>query len=366
MTLNSDTETASEAYPEGMQNSLVGVPGIEGELAAENETVRNAFLKWGRQSSAYFVFQEGVKRFDGSQGGQVHYAVQKTPLGSVNLVFTNPLCHPGGMPHLLMEFEQAATVPNVYVAVNDEVANCLQSRAYNINRIGTESRITLGDFNVRGKKKKQLRHASHFGERVGAQVQELMWDEVDADQVKTLSLQWRASKGVKRRELKYATRPPVYGDEWGVRKFYCKHNGRVIAFVFFDPYFEQGQLKGYCANILRSSPSKEFNGALDYTILEAINVFRREGVSELSLGIAPLQNIQPNQNERRSIRLISRLFYDYGNRLYSFRGLAYHKSRYRPIETPWYLCSRQISLFRLYWALLFGLKVLGPPDSRSR
>ncbi len=332
--------------------------GIEGGSA--DSLLHESFYEWGRQSSAYFIFQPGVKRFMGRDGGYVHYAEQSTPLGPVNIVFTNPLVSRADMSALLDEFEEASEYPIIYVAVDREVADVLCSRRYCINQIGSESAIKLSRFSVRGKKKKQLRHASHFGERCGAEVRELSWRDVDAAQVKEVSLEWRQSKGVKRRELAYATRPPVYGDEWGVRKFYCMRGGELLAFVFFDPYYEAGTLKGYCANILRSRPDRVCNGALDFTILEAIKVFQAEGVPELSLGIAPLSNLQREINERRSVRLISRLFYDYGNRLYSFRGLAYHKSRYRPNETPWYLCTRDISLPRLYWALLFGLKVLGP------
>jgi lysylphosphatidylglycerol synthetase-like protein (DUF2156 family) len=59
---------------------------------------------------------------------------------------------------------------------------------------------------------------------------------------------------------------------------------------------------------------------------------------------------------------LSQSLYEYGNSLYSFKGLAYHKTRYRPIETPWYLCTKDVSLFRAYWGLMFGLKVLGSKE----
>jgi len=322
-------------------------------------TVFEDFVRYGRQSSAYFIFQKNVSCFHGRDGGRVHYGQQKTPLGPVNIVFTNPLCQSDGMKALLEEFLAAQRIPTLFDPVDKEAADSLRELGYSINQIGCESRIILDDFELSGHKKKQLRHASNFGKRHQCEVKELLWQQVDEAQVRNISIQWLRSKGVNNRELQYATRPPVYADEWQVRKFYCMQGERILAYVFFDPYYDNGKLAGYCANILRSIPGKECGGALDFVILEAIKQFRLEGVPELSLGVTPLQNIQKEPGERRSIRLISKLFYEYGNSLYAFKGLAYHKSRYRPIETPWYFCTKDVSLLRAYWGILFGLKVLG-------
>src|SRR5690554_7268646 len=42
------------------------------------------------------------------------------------------------------------------------------------------------------------------------------------------------------------------GDEWGVRKFYAYIDGQLAGYVFFDPWFHDGRIGGYCANILRA------------------------------------------------------------------------------------------------------------------
>jgi len=335
-------------------------PLVNELLTEEGATLLKTFEQNGRQSSAYFIFQDHVQCFvSANKTDRVFYADQKTPLGRVNIVFTNPICPRQNMQALLTEFLNEQTIPTVFVAVDQEVAEALRPLGYYINQTGTESRIPLKSFELYGHKKKQLRHASNYGRRVACEVKELSWDEVDESQVKHLSEAWRKSKGVSTREMQYVTRPPVFNDEWRVRKFYCMQGDKLLAYVFFDPYFEQGKLVGYCANILRGLPEKNCNGAIDYTILEAIKIFKAEGVSELSLGVAPLSNIQQDVNDRRGARWFSQLFYKYGNRLYACKALAYHKSRYRPIETPWYLCTKDVSLFRTYWGLLFGLKVLG-------
>lgn len=328
----------------------------------DDDALHKDYLAYSRQSSAYFLFQPGVQVFRGAQGGRVHYARQSTPFGAINFVLNNPLCAREDMPALLEEFDQSQTVPNIYVAVDSEVADVLRTRSYSVNEVGVESAIPLADFNLHGKKKKQLRHASHFGERTGCEVKELSWSEVDGEQVWDISLNWIHSKVINNREIRYSTRPAVFDDEWQVRKFYCMHGDQVIAYVFFDPYYEDGHLKGYCANILRARKDHQWNGALDFTVLEAIKTFRQEGVPAVSLGVSPFHHIKPDADERKLVRWISHWFYEHGNYFYSFKSLAYHKSRYRPEETPWFLCMKNVSLARAYWGILFGLKALGSKE----
>lgn len=324
--------------------------------------LQSDYMAYGRQSSAYFLFQPGVQTFIGSSGARVHFARQDTPFGAINFVVNNPLCPRDKMGELMAEFDASQSVPNIYVAVDSQVAEPLREAGYYINELGVESKVNTADFSLRGKRKKQLRHASHFGERSGCRVLELPWHKVDAEQVENISINWIHTKVIHNREIRYSTRPAVFGDEWQVRKFYCLHGDTIVGYVFFDPYYENGSIKGYCANILRALPDKRWNGALDFTVLEALKVFREEGIQELSLGVSPFYNIQADPNERTLVRWISKWFYEHGNRFYAFKSLAYHKSRYRPIETTWYLCMKDVSLARAYWGLLFGLKALGKKE----
>ena len=122
------------------------------------------FTQYGRQSSAYFIFQEGVRCFN-SQHGDVFYAEQNTPLGRVNIIFTNPLCAKGKMLLLLQDFLAQHKKPSLFVSVNIEVADALRQLGYYINQTGVESSFKLDQFDLHGHAKKQLRHASNFGKR---------------------------------------------------------------------------------------------------------------------------------------------------------------------------------------------------------
>lgn len=320
--------------------------------------IRTLLVNYGSQSSAHFIHQDGVRLYGSLVTGMIAYATQRTLFGETRVVFNNPICASENLDALLDSYLTQQSVPTVFVAVDRAVASRLRARGYRATQIGMESTVTLSQFDVQGKNKKQLRHASNFGKRTPCQVLELPWADVDSQQVLALSDQWRSQKAGKQQELKWVTRPPVFKDEWQVRKFYCLQEDRVLGFVFFDPYFENGQIKGYCANIVRSLPDVALSGVTDYIILEAIKQFRKEGVKELSLGISPHFNIQAEPGDWGALRHVLRLMYRHGNALYAFGGLAYHKTRYRPDQEPWYLCSKGIGLPRVLWTLITGFGVV--------
>ena len=324
----------------------------------EFQRKQRALLQFGSQSSSYFNLQEGVRTLTLDGVGFVTYFPQATGFGCVNIVFTNPVCDPARLPLLLRHFFQTVPGRKLFFGVDETTARALQAEGYRMNQMGTEFSIPLNEFEVAGKQKKQLRHAANLGVRHGLVVKEQPWAAIDAAEVRGISDAWRSQKAVSGRELRLLTRPPVFSEEWGVRKFYCYQDQRLIGYVFFDPFFREGQLIGYTANILRTWPGIRPSGVLDHILLEAIKQFQSEGVSNLSLGIAPLHGIEPVPGDRASVRTVSNWLYRNANSLYAFQALAYHKSRYRGVETPWYLCSDDISIGKTVIALLLGTRLL--------
>ena len=315
--------------------------------------------RFGGQSSAYFNLQEGVQRFGIDEVGFIAYFPMRTIMGRVNVVFANPVCDPAARPWLMRAFLNRVPGRTFFVGIDADVARDLRAIGYNINEMGTEFSIPIADFDVKGKHKKQLRHAANLGERCGVVVREQTWDEVDQAQVMQISDAWRSHKAVSSRELRLLTRPPVFNDEWGVRKFYCYDGDRLLGYVFFDPYYKNGKVVGYTANILRQQFDNVPSGLLDFIILEAMNIFRAEGIEWLSLGISPLHGVAPVEGERKIVRKICSFLYEHGNKFYAFKALAYHKSRYRGIETKWYVATDDIPALKVAWTILRGTGILG-------
>ncbi|ROU02238.1 DUF2156 domain-containing protein [Marinobacter sp. R17] len=314
--------------------------------------------RYGSQSSAYFTLQQDTPRFGARSIGFIAYRVVRIPGFRFNIVFANPVCDPKARSWLLGRFLKQVPGRHLFVGIDAAVSRDLATLGFRINEFGTEFSIDLTEFSLAGKHKKQLRHAANLHKRSPVTVQEQAWDEVDAYQVATISSQWRSTKAVGTRELSLLTRPPVMSEEWGVRKFYGYLDGKLAGYVFFDPYFRDGRVAGYTANILRQDLERAPTGLLDYIILQAMERFREEGVNEVSLGIAPLYNIEAMSHDRPMIRRVAQFLYNRGNRLYAFRALGYHKSRYRAREAKWYIATDSSSVLGIAWSILQGTGVL--------
>jgi lysylphosphatidylglycerol synthetase-like protein (DUF2156 family) len=100
------------------------------------------------------------------------------------------------------------------------------------------------------------------------------------------------------------------------------------------------------------------SGFLDYVILQAIEMFRAEGVEVISLGMAPLDSIKQEPGDEASVRKLAQGIYNQGAWLYAFRSLAYHKRRYRLDEYPWYICYQDLNVVSAAYATARACRVL--------
>jgi lysylphosphatidylglycerol synthetase-like protein (DUF2156 family) len=315
----------------------------------------------GSQSNSYFALQPDCHHYFDAQCGFVPYVPVVLAGRRVNVVPTRPVASDRAMGRLLADFEENVPGQPLYVGVDRALASTLAGRGYDTTMMGTEFSVDLTSFSLRGRAMKQLRHARNLHRRCAVQVVEQTAEQVNWRDVVDISAAWRCHKAVKQRELGLLTRPPVFDDEWGVRKFYAYVDDALAGYVFFDPYFHDGRVQGYCANILRASPDMNQLGVLDYIILNAMEQFRDEGVAGVSLGIAPLHGVRRFPGDRAGLRRLQQWLYGYGNRLYAFAPLAYHKTRYRGVAAPWFVCARDLSSIRIVATLLKGTGVLPLP-----
>src|SRR5262249_33881613 len=244
-------------------------------------------------------------------------------------VLSDPVCDPRHVRKLYGEFLRE--YPNPIIGhISRHPAEVLNSLGFYVNELGCETVIDLQEFDLKGSKKQNLRSARNGGKRDGLSILELSARDLNLDEVRAVSASWMEKKLVNWTELKLLTRPAVFEDEVDVRKFYAMKDGKAVGFVVFDPMYENGAVKGYFANIVRSAYTTSY-GITDCIMLEAIDVFRSEGLSELSLGLAPMYNID-DQGEfvhSRPVRSLGRYLFEHGNLLFNFKQLAFHKRRYR-------------------------------------
>tara|TARA_Y100001954_G_scaffold237982_1_gene303655 strand:- start:2382 stop:3437 length:1056 start_codon:yes stop_codon:yes gene_type:complete len=317
--------------------------------------VKENILKFGDQSNSYFHLQDDVRYFYDPSKGILTFSPVSLPWGKANLVFLKPLCNRNDIIPLIREFEKEHGTKNIYVGMDETAAKFLEAEGFRVNEIGEEFTIPIQNFKISGRSMRYLRSVKNYGNR-GIVVKEQSWDEVDQDQVYEISKQWMKNKKVKTQELRLLTAPPNFRKAWKERKFFCYKDGKLVGFVFFTPVFENGEIIGQCANILRSTPFIKPQGILDFVVLTAMEKFKKEGLRVLALGLAPLHNIEKRDNDNTILRYLLGFLYEKCNFLYSFKPLAFHKSRYKAHTKKVFVCNKEVSTFN---SLLFGLKGTG-------
>ncbi len=304
----------------------------------------------GDFASAFATIQDGLRYFGHPDVGYVAWRDHRGIAKRTAFVFGRPVCAEGDRPALLAAFlERIQPRRPAFVAIDRGTAEILVALGLGVVQVGTEFDVPLATFKVAGRSMKNLRRAANLGKQ-GVVVQEQGWGEVDAGAVRAMFAAWRHSKRVAVRELRFATRPPVFRDEPDVRRFFGYRDGELLTAAFFDPLYRDGEVIGYCANILRRWPTARPAAALDYTLLEAMAVFREEGKRVLALGFAPGHAVEAVDRDMVGVRTVMQLAWKYGGFLYAFQPLAFHKTRFRVPPTPMFACCPRHS------ALLAGIE----------
>jgi len=143
--------------------------------------------------------------------------------------------------------------------------------------------------------------------------------------------------------MSYDILRPVFEHEEGVRKFVAyDEEQRVAGFAFYDPMYRGGEVYGYSANIVRCDEAR-FGRLATALHMEAMEAFKPEGKEVLNLLLAPFVKLDGGRfNEDWGARLFFRLSARFGNSIYNFNGLSFHKSKYRGMERSLYFASNSL------------------------
>jgi phosphatidylglycerol lysyltransferase len=286
-----------------------------------------ALREYGNFALAYSAaFQPGLNYFGDEEGFLAYKQVGRTAF-----VLSNPLAPFSGCRDLIRRFV-AERSDVCFWQVSRPVAKILEATGFSVNQIGVETRIELGNYDFDGPGKRNFRRALNRAACRNYRIAERSVTSLDRKELQTVSERWRQTRRVKNREMTFLTRPAVLDDEVDVRKFFTFDvDDRLVAFAFFDPIYQGGEVVGYLCSAKRRLP--EADTLVGYAILrQAIRTFRDEGKLVLSFGLSPLCGI--DDKELSGSRLLSFGFRAlYRSRLlnklvYPVQGFAEHKGAF--------------------------------------
>ena len=320
--------------------------------------------QYGDNCMAYSSLQEGLEYEVVEDIGFIAYLTFKHFFWSrkgVKIVLADPLCDKRHYKKLVMHF--IAKYTNViFVQSSDAFASVLNNLGYEVNQFGIETDLLIQDFDLKGKHRSKLRQWRNKCKREGVEVKECPvksdvennpdWADNRAA-VEKLSNEWVKKKGG--HEFTMLTRPLRYEAELDVRYFQAFKNNELIAFSVFDPMYDEDKVIGYYHNIDRVSQTAP-HGTGAFILLQAMDVFRDEGKSLISLGMSPLYSIKRTEYNYNNF-LHDALWFAYRNLefLYPFKGNALHKKKFNGTTKRVFFSSTKGNNL---WQLFIALKAL--------
>ncbi len=291
----------------------------------------------GNFSIAYSTAVQPHLEYFGDEHGYIAYRRRK----GWTFALGDPVCPADGRRDLIAAFLKKYRRPS-FVQVSRDTARDLESLGYWINEMGIDTELRLSEYSFAGKEKEWLRYADNWINKRGYRIAEGSLIAQEAE-VAEISEQWRGTRQIKRKEVRFLNRPIVMADEPGVRRFFLYDaDNRMEAFVFFDPLFSQGQISGYVTCIKRRRP--ETSQYAEPAIMKrAIETFQKENVGSVWLGLSPLADIENREfRANRWLHWTSRYYHSAGwinKYYYNFLGHTQYKKRFRGQEQQTFFAS---------------------------
>ena len=300
-------------------------------------------LKHGREALSYATLQQGMEYFICPLGYIAFTSVTHPVFArkTRRMVLSDPLCAPEDLRELVRQFLEFA--PGcAFVVVSEQCAGVLRELGFRANCLGYEPELPIQTYNTKGNWKELdlIKRARNEAKREGIVIREASIENINREELDDLTRRWIGSKKVNDHEIWVYARRPVYGPEPDVRKFVAfEPNGHVAGYVFYDPMYRDGKVFGYSANISRCD-EKRFGRLATAIHMTAMEQFKAEGRESLNLCLAPFVNLGAGKyNDDGGTSVFLKASERFGNNIYNFKGLAFHKSKYRGAEKSLYFAS---------------------------
>ncbi len=304
------------------------------------------YLKqYGRNAYSYATLQEGMEYFVDEGTGYIAYTTIRHPLFapfSKKIVLSDPVCAKERTKDLTEKFLQS-NPRAIFVPISEDCGNSLKELGFKVNCVGYEPVIDIQSYNTAGNWKELdlIKRARNEARRNNIKIREGI-DSENRDHLIDLSKKWLKGKKLNDREIWIYARKPVYTQEEDVRKFLAFCDNEIVGFAFYDPIYENGKIIGYSDNLSRCD--EERFGKLSVAMnMEAIDKFKKEGKRTLNLCLAPFDKVENGtMNDDFLTKSFFKFMYNYGEEVYNFKGLSFHKMKYRANNIPVYFASNGV------------------------
>ncbi|MEZ0273382.1 MAG: phosphatidylglycerol lysyltransferase domain-containing protein, partial [Roseimicrobium sp.] len=268
----------------------------------ERAKVKDIIARLGTDPMNGFALLYDKRYFfgDGSTGeGVVAYALWR----KFAVVLADPVCEPGRRGELVRAFTKFCTQQDwepVFYCSHVSSRALYEETGFVTFKVGEDARLDTAEFKLQGGKFQNLRTARNKAQKAGLTFQ---WYDAKPHpdhgleaQVQIISQQWLNQKHGGEMTFDLGAFSLEFIREHGCA-IVRTAEGRIETFATWLCY-DGG--KGRCLDLMRGR--NEYKDVMDFLIVESIDHFKAAGVREVSLGNAPLANVDATEGEKLESR----------------------------------------------------------------
>jgi phosphatidylglycerol lysyltransferase len=240
----------------------------------------------------------------------------------------DPMGAAGRRSRAILEFRDFADrhgLDPVFYEISDAHLHLYHDAGFSLFKVGEMGMVRVADFTLSGRHQ-GLRTAVNRAERAGLSA-ELLAQPIDEPvwaELQQVSEAWLEDQGGREKQFALGAFERAYL-AWSPL-LVVRRAGRIIAFASLMPAYQRRSELG--VDLVRQLPDAPL-WTLDYLFTQLIERARAEGYIWFNLGMAPLSGVEKTRYDRPDERL-ARYAYDYGLRLYNYKGLRSFKEKFHP------------------------------------
>ena len=292
--------------------------------------------QYGDFSLAYHTLQPELSHFMTDYGYIAYIEFQNE-----TIVLGDPVADTSDYNQILSEFLEFRPKCS-FIQAGSITADILALYSFSVDCFGVESQIAL-PYATNGKHKREVRNLSNSAIRNKITVKEihdrnlLFKNSVQQQNKFEILYPFKSTK-----EYSFLSRPLSNKNENGVRFFGGSLNGKLICYSMFDPIYKNEKIIGYAESIARQT-TQAIKGARTFTLIEAMKQFSKEKIKYVNIGLLPFfrenTELTYHQYSDKKVAKIFSMLYKSSPLVSNFKGLSFHKSRYRGSYIPKYFVS---------------------------
>lgn len=303
---------------------------LEAVTEEDRTLVRSLIQEFGRDPmDSFALLEDKYYFFSADRRGFVAYALWR----KYAVALADPVAAPEARPALIADFTAFCARQDwepIFYCAHVNCRALYEERGFVTFKVGEDARLDVADFKLEGGKFQNLRTARNKARKSGLSHQ---WYDASPHpdhgleaQLQVLSQAWLHGKhgGEMTFDLGQFDISQIRAHGASIIR---NPEGRMEAFATWWPY-DGG--RGRCLDLMRAREGVK--DVMDFLIVEAIDHFKSLGVEQVSLGNAPLANVDAGEESAvltREEKAVKFLFENF-DQFYGYKSLFNFKKKYQP------------------------------------